>query len=184
MNKIPRPGEAEARAAPHEPAVVQTDFPRFRWRQKVELAEPEASEDRFWEQDPVIGEAGVLDGGDFSSERMTAKVREAVTLAAVAQMARALETILLRVDPEALSVEVLPTYHPAWALDAFVPLSLAQDMHANLGELYPVWVQRHGLRNASRILRLQVAILIAGTWWEKALSTGERLLKSFRIIGS
>ena len=75
-------------------------------------------------------------------------------------------------------------YRPSFILDMLVPYDRAQDMHANLGELYPVWVSRHGAYRAEWVRRAQVALLIGGTWWEKLLSTGERLLKVVRLIGS
>jgi hypothetical protein len=78
---------------------------------------------------------------------------------------------------------VPPVYRPSLLLDLLVPLDRAQDMHANLGELYPSWVERHGAGRASWIRRSQVALLIGGTWWEKILSTCERLLKVVRLIG-
>lgn len=75
-------------------------------------------------------------------------------------------------------------YRPSLILDILVPFARAQDMHANLEEVYPRWVERHGVRRAELIRACQVTWLIAGAWWEKALTTGERLLKVIRIVGS
>lgn len=83
-----------------------------------------------------------------------------------------------------LTPPALPEYRPSLLLDLLVPFDRAQDMHANLGEIYPLWVERYGPRKAAVVRALQIWLLIGGTWWEKLLSTGERLLKSARLIGS
>jgi hypothetical protein len=77
-----------------------------------------------------------------------------------------------------------PVYRPSLILDLLVPLDKAQDMHANLDDLYPLWVVRHGVLRANLVLRCQVAILIGGAWGEKVISSAERLLKVLRIVGS
>ncbi|CAD7336026.1 hypothetical protein FIM10_03975 [Sphingomonadales bacterium 56] len=75
-------------------------------------------------------------------------------------------------------------YRASLLLDMLVPANRAEDMQANLSELFPRWVERHGTRRARWICRIQVVLLIGGTWWEKAIVTAERLLKVFRLIGS
>jgi hypothetical protein len=65
-----------------------------------------------------------------------------------------------------------------------VPFDRAQDMQANLSDVYPLWVSRHGHSRAEMIRICQVAWLIGGMWWEKLLSSGERLLNIFRIFKS
>ncbi|MGN6690283.1 MAG: hypothetical protein ACTHJU_05025, partial [Sphingopyxis sp.] len=72
---------------------------------------------------------------------------------------------------------------PSILLDCLVPFDRAKDMHANLEDIYPVWVERHGAAKAVWIKRWQVALLIGGTWWEKLLSATERLLKVMRLSG-
>lgn len=74
-------------------------------------------------------------------------------------------------------------YRPSFLIDYLVPARRAQDMHANLEDIYPKWVERHGARRAAWIRTMQVVLLIGGTWWEKLLSTAERLLKVVRISG-
>ncbi|WP_030540542.1 hypothetical protein [Sphingobium sp. DC-2] len=74
-------------------------------------------------------------------------------------------------------------YRPSLLLDMLVPAERAQDMQANLAELFPLWVERHGQLKANMICRFQVILMIGGTWWEKVLTTCERLLKVFRLSG-
>jgi hypothetical protein len=76
-----------------------------------------------------------------------------------------------------------PKYRPSLLLDMLVPIAGSQDMQANLEELFPVWIERHGVQRARWIQRAQVAQLIGGNWWENILSSAERLLKIVKLIG-
>ena len=74
-------------------------------------------------------------------------------------------------------------YRPSFLIDYLVPAGRAQDMHANLEEIYPRWVARHGACKAGWIKAMQVFLLISGTWLEKGLAIAERLLKVMRFSG-
>ena len=78
---------------------------------------------------------------------------------------------------------VLDSYKPSMLIDMFVPIDRAQDMHANLDDLFPVWARRHGQSEAVWIKRIQILLLVGGTWWEKIVALAERLLKVARLSG-
>ena len=67
-------------------------------------------------------------------------------------------------------------YRAGRLLDLLVPHERAQDMHANLEEIYPCWVDRHGVRNAAMKLRLQIGILILGNLWERMRAVAGRVI--------
>jgi hypothetical protein len=71
-------------------------------------------------------------------------------------------------------------YRPSKMIDMFVPSDRAADMQANLAETYPLWVERHGLTAAHRIRKVQIARLIIGEYWNKALE----LINSIKLAGS
>jgi hypothetical protein len=56
----------------------------------------------------------------------------------------------------------------------------AADMQANLAEVFPLWVERHGLAAAHRIRKAQIARLIIGEYWNKAIE----LIKAVKLAGS
>jgi hypothetical protein len=74
-------------------------------------------------------------------------------------------------------------YRQSLLIDLLVPSDRAQDMHANLADLYPKWVQRHGERKAAWVARMQIAMLIGGNGWEKLAPIFDKLLKIVRLIG-
>ncbi len=74
-------------------------------------------------------------------------------------------------------------YRQSLLIDMLVTSDRAQDMHANLADLYPAWVQRHGQRKAAWVARMQIAMLIGGNGWEKLAPIFDKLLKIVRLIG-
>jgi hypothetical protein len=70
--------------------------------------------------------------------------------------------------------------HPSKFIDMFIPLGQAEDMQANLTEAFPLWVERHGLAAAHRIRKVQIARLIIGEYWNKAIE----LIKAVKLAGS
>lgn len=87
------------------------------------------------------------------------------------------------VDPWPRQERLADRYRPSFLIDCLVPTGRAQDIHANLDDIFPRWVERHGARKAGWIKSMQVLLLIGGTWWEKGLATAERLLKVARLSG-
>lgn len=83
------------------------------------------------------------------------------------------------------SIDSVPQSCPtSKLLDMFVPIELASDMQANLEDMFPTWVERHGFKWARRIYRGQVGLLVLGRWLNKALEVGERLAKIVKFTGS
>lgn len=74
-------------------------------------------------------------------------------------------------------------YRQSLLIDMLVPSNRAQDMHANLADLYPTWVLRHGERKATWVARMQIAMLIGGNGWEKLAPIFDKWLKIVRLIG-
>lgn len=74
-------------------------------------------------------------------------------------------------------------YRQSLLIDLLVPSDRARDMHANLADLYPIWVQRHGERKAGWVARMQIAMLIGGNGWEKLAPFFDKMLKIVRLIG-
>lgn len=74
----------------------------------------------------------------------------------------------------------LDEYRHSILLDLMLPPKISADMQANLAEVFPLWVERHGLAAAYRIRKMQIARLIVGEYWNKALE----LIKAFKLIGS
>ena len=71
-------------------------------------------------------------------------------------------------------------YPPSLLIDALIAPERAVDMQANLEETFPLWVERHGLTAAHRIRRVQIARLIIGEYWNKAIT----LAKAFKLGGA
>ena len=71
-------------------------------------------------------------------------------------------------------------YRPSRLIDMFVPPNQAADMQSNLAEIFPLWVERHGLAVAHRIRKVQIARLIIGEYWNKVIE----LIKAVKIAGS
>jgi hypothetical protein len=76
--------------------------------------------------------------------------------------------------------ELYITCFPSIMIDTLVPSSRAADMQANLAETFPLWVERHGLAAAHRIRKVQIARLIIGEYWNKAIE----LIKAVKLAGS
>jgi len=129
----------------------------------------------------IVGQGDVTEAGALDGLARLKHLSQKEALDSKAILLVLLAVAVVRASRKSRSTAA---YRPSFILDMLVPYDRAQDMHANLAELYPVWVSRHGARRAEWIHRTQVALLIGGTWWEKLLSTGERLLKVARLIGS
>lgn len=71
-------------------------------------------------------------------------------------------------------------YPPSILIDALIAPERAIDMQANLAETFPLWVGRHGLAAAHRIRKIQIARLIVGEYWNKAIA----LAKAFKLGGA
>jgi hypothetical protein len=69
-------------------------------------------------------------------------------------------------------------------LDMLVDPTIASDLQANLEELFPTWVQRHGGAKARRIYHVQVARVVFGSWVGKLLDVIERLAKLVKMFGN
>nr|WP_157034163.1 hypothetical protein [Sphingomonas sp. Y57] len=79
---------------------------------------------------------------------------------------------------------VLPPLCPrSFWIDALVSPDIAQDMQANLAEVFDIWVERHGERRARWILRGQVFRCISGDLVNRALGMVERIGAVVRQIG-
>jgi hypothetical protein len=71
-------------------------------------------------------------------------------------------------------------YAPSILIDALIDPDRAADMHANLADYFPVWIKRHGLTSAHRILKMQIGWMIIGEYWNKALD----LIKAIKLGGA
>jgi hypothetical protein len=71
-------------------------------------------------------------------------------------------------------------YSPSILIDSLIPPERAADMQANLADYFPIWVERHGLAKAHRIRKVQIALLIIGEYWNKAIE----LIKAVKLAGS
>ena len=71
-------------------------------------------------------------------------------------------------------------YKKSFFIDALIAPNRAADMQANLDEAFPLWVERHGLGAANRIRKVQIARLIIGEYWNKAIE----LIKAVKLAGS
>ena len=65
-------------------------------------------------------------------------------------------------------------------IDALIDSRRAVDMQANLAEVFPLWVERHGSFRAKWICKVQIARLIIGEYWNKVLE----LIKAIKLAGS
>jgi hypothetical protein len=72
-------------------------------------------------------------------------------------------------------------YSHSFLLDLLVDVKTAQDMHANLSEVYPFWIKRHGSKRAAWICRVQTIALIFGYVGSNTLSIAERFVKLLKI---
>ncbi|RVT93448.1 hypothetical protein [Sphingomonas crocodyli] len=99
----------------------------------------------------------------------------------------------LRIDADVLSqivvrdvrinpIEMLACPHSIW-LDALLEPATAEDIQANLEDVYMLWVNRHGERRARWIYRGQVLRTIAGLWVTKALDLLERTAHVVKQLG-
>ena len=68
-------------------------------------------------------------------------------------------------------------------IDLFVPPDLARDMQANLEELYPIWIDRHGERNARRVHLTQCIRMVGGHMFNGVIGLFERVVGAFKLIG-
>jgi hypothetical protein len=50
---------------------------------------------------------------------------------------------------------------PYWA-DLLLPAKLQRDVHHNLDDMMPIWINAHGLRRARKIRRWQLLMMIMG----------------------
>ena len=71
-------------------------------------------------------------------------------------------------------------YPPSLLIDALIAPERAIDMQANLAEVFPLWVARHGLFFARCIRWLQIVRLINGEYFNKAIA----LVKAFKLGGA
>ncbi len=111
--------------------------------------------------------------------------REAAKRAAIARRRARRETqILIQIiDGTKITKPRADRYAPSLFLDLLVPAAQAQDMHANLEDLVPVWIERHGPHKAIWVQRLETARLIIGCWWQPVWTLVDRLLKIVRLGG-
>lgn len=65
-------------------------------------------------------------------------------------------------------------------IDTLFSYDRAIDIHANLAEVFSLWVERHGLATAHRIRKVQITRLIIGEYWNKAID----LIKAVKLVGS
>lgn len=124
----------------------------------------------------------------IGSIQSTAKiVRAGIRLQSKSQFRRVRHTVYTKFELrkfEAGSNErsICPT---SFWLDALIDPNLAQDIQANLEDLFEIWVDRHGDRRARWIYRWQVFLTIGGHWLSKVLDLLERAAKlAKRISGA
>ena len=68
-------------------------------------------------------------------------------------------------------------------LDLFLSPDIAKDSLANLEDVFPLWCERHGIRRARWIFRLQTIFIIVGNRGAALLSFFERVAKLARLTG-
>lgn len=175
------PGKANGRPHQYRFPFDLDKAPRFRLRVKTE-ADPvyyDASQLEFAAFVERESDHFDLDGGEFEAHVRAHATSDGKLL----WIGKECHQGIVASEPRAAEPDD-DRYRPSILIDALIPFDLAQDMHANLADLYPRWVERHGSGKAIWVVRLQVGMLIGGTLWEKTASFAERLLKIVRLIGS
>lgn len=78
------------------------------------------------------------------------------------------------------STQIQESCPPSILIDALIAPDLATDMQANLADLFPRWIERHGIARTRWIHSAQIVRMIVGEYWNKALD----LIKAIKLAGS